>query len=357
MAYKKKVLFLVPYPLSYAPSQRFRVELFLPYSEQNGIVYDIQSFLDDNTFHLLYKKGKTFRKFTGILRGFWKRFILVLFGAKKYHYVFIHREASPLGPPIFEWMLASLLKKKIIYDFDDALWIADSKNNLLNVLKCNWKIKYICKWSYRIAAGNSYLYSFASRYNENVKKIPTSVDTVNHHNRIKDQNTNKIVIGWTGSHSTLKYLDSILPVLKKVIEMKTVSVTIICNQPPQFELPNLRYITWKESTEIDDLLKMNIGIMPLERDKWSEGKCGFKLIQYLSLGIPAIASPVGVNTEIIEDGKNGFLCQNLGEWERAMIQLIENKVLRHEFGEKGREKVIGSYSIQANAASFFGFFE
>jgi glycosyltransferase involved in cell wall biosynthesis len=167
----------------------------------------------------------------------------------------------------------------------------------------------------------------------------------------------KPVIGWTGSHSTLKYLDPVVPLLASISKRYGAKVLIICNKPPAFSFPGLVYIPWSEETEVADLRKIHIGLMPLVQDAWSEGKCGFKLIQYLSLGIPAVASPVGINRKIIDQGQNGFLCTSETEWEDALRTLLHDSTLRQKFGQSGREKIIREYSIQANAPVFLGLFD
>jgi glycosyltransferase involved in cell wall biosynthesis len=165
-----------------------------------------------------------------------------------------------------------------------------------------------------------------------------------------------LVIGWTGSHSTMTYLNAIVPVLEKLEKSYDFKFLVISNQPPAFTLKSLVYLPWKEATEIDDLLQMNIGIMPLEPDEWSEGKCGFKLIQYLSLGIPAVASPVGVNNNIIEDGRNGFLCVSPEEWESALVRLLSDRALRTRLGFNGQEKMRHHFSLESNEQNFLSLF-
>jgi glycosyltransferase involved in cell wall biosynthesis len=270
----------------------------------------------------------------------------------------VHREASPIGPPIFEFITAKVLKRKLIYDFDDAIWIPNTtaENKIVNWVKAFWKVKYICKWSYKVAGGNDFLCAYARRYSSNVFLLPTCVDVVNKHNRLKEQETPKVVIGWTGSHSTMTYLDEIVPVLKQVIDEFGVDLIIISNKAPKFALPNMRYIAWSEGSEIDDLSQLNIGLMPLANDLWSEGKCGFKLIQYMALGMPVVASPVGVNKEIVEKEINGFLCAHPNEWYTALKKLITDTPLRTGMGTKGRQKIVSHYSIQANSGAFVGLF-
>jgi glycosyltransferase involved in cell wall biosynthesis len=355
---KKKVLFLLPYPLGKAPSQRFRVEAYFSLLDEHDVNYTTHEFLDEEGWSVLYKQGSVFRKVSSVLKGFLRRAKVVLFDASEYAYIFIHREAAPLGPPIFEWFLARVLMKKIIYDFDDAIWIPNTsrENKIAGWIKAFWKIKYICRWSYKVAGGNNYLCDYARSFNDQVVLLPTCVDTEKRYNQVKDQDSGKVVIGWTGSHSTMKYLDPIVPVLTQMAREFDAETVIISNKEPSFDFHGLRFFKWQESTEIEDLLKFNIGIMPLEEDAWSEGKCGFKLIQYLALGIPAVASAVGVNKNIIEHGHNGFLCFNDKEWIQALRRLIKDTNLRISMGQQGRKKIEREFSIHANEGVFLKLF-
>ncbi len=353
-----KVLFLVPYPEKHAPSQRFRVELYEPYLPQMHISYKIASFTDKRTWDILYKKGSLLQKTTGVFKGYFRRLKHVFWDIHSYDYVFVHREAAPLGPPIFEWIVSKLWRKKMIYDFDDAIWIPNTsnENKLVAWFKAFWKVKYICKWSYKVAGGNDYLCNYASQYNKNVVRIPTCVDMELKHNKIKIHKEGNVVVGWTGSHSTLSYLNKIIPVIKKLQEDLPFTFLVIADKKPDLPLEKYQFLQWSEETEIEDLLNMDIGVMPLQADEWSEGKCGFKLIQYLSLGIPAIADPVGVNKTIIEEGINGYLCATEDEWESKLKLLITDAHLRQQLGEAGRQKMLKEYSIQSQKNRFADLF-
>jgi glycosyltransferase involved in cell wall biosynthesis len=357
----KKVLFLVPYPLRQAPSQRFRVEQFLPVLDNAGMEWKIQSFLDQNTWNRLYQGGNYFLKAWGVMKGFLKRWKTVLFGLYGIEFVFIHREAAPLGPPVFEWIIAKVFRKKIIFDFDDAIWIPNTTatNKIAGWFKCFWKVKYICRWAYRVVGGNEFLCSYANQFNQNVICIPTSVDTEKSHNRLKAhrQANDKIVIGWTGSHSTTKYLGEVVPVLQQLEKEMPFSFLVISDEAPALPLNNYLYCPWNEQSEADDLLKMDIGIMPLAHDQWSEGKCGFKLIQYMSLGIPAVASPVGVNKKIIQNGVTGFLCSSDNEWLVALRKLCTDAGLRNSMGAAGRQFMEENYSLKKQMPVFLELFQ
>ena len=354
----KKIYFIVPYPHGEAPSQRFRYEQYLELLRERGYEYHLSSFLDLEAWDILYKPGHYFSKAFKILSGFGHRFA-DLFKMSGYNFVFIHREASPIGPPVFEWIIAKILRKKIIYDFDDAIWLSNTSanNKIAAGIKFHCKVKDICKWAYKVSCGNDYLADFARTYNSSVIVNPTTIDTVNLHNRVKDQNMEHLTIGWTGTHSTIQYLDKLVPILQKLEKTMSFTFTVISNSPPEFELRSLKYVPWNKATEIDDLMDFNIGIMPLSDDKWAKGKCGFKALQYMSLGIPAIVSPVGVNTRIVDNGVNGVICDSYDEWEKALTQFIKDRSLRVKMGVEARKKVEDKYSVLSNSENFVALFE
>jgi glycosyltransferase involved in cell wall biosynthesis len=352
-----KILFIAPYPYSVAPSQRFRYEQYLEALKNQGHTFDIESFIDESAWKILYTPKNYVKKILSVLRAFVRRIIL-LTRVKKYDYVFIHREASHLGPPIFEWFIAKIFKKKIIYDFDDAIWIPNFSeyNKIFHPLKMYGKVKSIIRWSHKISAGNDYLCDFAREYNSNVVCNPTTIDTENHHNQIKNQNTKKVVIGWTGTFSTAKYIHEIIPVIQKLEEKYDFVFQVISNEFPKVELKSFQFKRWKKDTEIADLLEFNIGVMPLVDDKWANGKCGFKALQYMALGIPAVISPVGVNTKIVDEKINGFLCTTQEEWYNALAYLLENPDAREKMGHEARKKIEEHYSVKSNTSNFLRLF-
>lgn len=358
MSAAKKILFLVPYPVGHAPSQRFRVELYEPYLQQAGIPYTIVPFMDEHTWKILYQSGGTIRKAWGITKGYLKRLKTVIWDIHGYSHVFVHREAAPLGPPVFEWIVSKLWRKKMIYDFDDAIWIPNTSgaNKLAAWLKAFGKVKHICKWAAKVTPGNQYLCNYASQHNNNVFLLPTCVDMERGHNKVKEHGEHKVVVGWTGSHSTLPYLNPVMPVLEELQQELHFRFAVIADKKPELPLKDWTYIPWSAATEIDDLLKLDIGIMPLQNDAWSEGKCGFKLIQYLSAGIPALASPVGVNKNIVEEGTNGYLCETSEDWKKNLRILIADTQLRARLGKAGHEKMLREYSIRSQVDKFLHLF-
>jgi glycosyltransferase involved in cell wall biosynthesis len=354
-----KILFLVPYPLHQAPSQRFRFEQYFPALHRKGYKTRVESFLHSHNWQNFFNKGKTMTKAFSLLSGFTNRCKLI-FISPSYNFIFIHREAMPVGPPVFEFILSKILRKKIIYDFDDAIWSTDraTESKFFRLIKWRSKVSSICQWSYKVSVGNRYLASFAKQYNPNVVINPTTIDSSYHRSDLLKQSNDEVVIGWTGSHSTLKYLSEIKSVLKKIEnDFLNVRFVIIADKKPALGLARTTFIPWNYNTEIEDLQLFDIGIMPLPDDEWSKGKCGFKLIQYLSLGIPAIASSVGVNGEIVIEGKSGYLCRSDDDWYKALKTLIEEPSRRKAFGETGKTFITQNYSVDSNTGNFLALFE
>jgi glycosyltransferase involved in cell wall biosynthesis len=354
------VLFLVPYPTGVAASQRFRFEQYYSVLSDKGIGFTVSPFIDDEVWNVIYLKGNIIIKLKALFIGLFRR-LFILFSITKFDYVFIHREALPFGPPILEWLLSVIFKKKIIYDFDDAIWIKNESgyNTSISILNSFSNFFRTCKWSYKNSCGNTYLQQISSQLNVNSIYNPTVVNTDNYHNRnLYPQTTknSKIVIGWTGSHSTIRYLNDLLPVFKKLEEKYDFELHVIADKKPSFSLKSLVFKPWNKETEVQDLLCFDIGLMPLTDDKWANGKCGFKAIQYMSLDIPALVSPIGVNTKIVDHGINGFLCSTEDEWYHYLSILLSDKELIRRLSLAARPKIIAEYSVLANTETFLGLF-
>lgn len=353
----QKIFFIVPYPHAQAPSQRFRFEQYFDLLKQEGFEISIHPFLDDKTWKTLYGPGNIPGKAMGMMRSFFRRWAL-LFKLRKADHLFIHREAAQLGPPVFEWIIAKVLRRKYIYDFDDAIWLPNysESNARFHRLKAYWKVNYCMKWADQVTAGNRYLADYARKFNTSVQVIPTTIDTVNHHNLTTDHEASPVVIGWTGTHTTMHYLDELIPVLQELEQEYDFTFRVISNQAPGYALRSLEYVPWNKTTEIADLAKINIGVMPLKQDIWSEGKCGFKGLQYMALEIPAVMSPVGVNSDIVTDGVNGFLAGSPEDWKSKLSLLLGDRELRKKIGKAGRERIESAYSVNANKYKYLDLF-
>lgn len=347
-----KIIFFVPYPTEGA-SNRFRVEQYTPHLKTEGIIYRIRPFMSRGFYKTIYLKGYYFLKILYFIASTVNRFFDLIL-TLKYDVIFIHREVFPVGPPLFEYIL-SKLRKPIIYDFDDAIFLSSTSrsNNFIERLKRPDKVSKIIKISNHIIAGNRYLADFAMRYNNNVTIIPTSIDTDVYYPKENQPKYDKFVIGWIGSNTTVEFLNLLQGVFKKLtIKYPDIEFKIIGGE---FHIPGLNNIknqVWSLDSEIEDLQSFDVGIMPMPDNAWTRGKCGFKAILYMSLGIPCLCSPVGVNKEIIKGGMNGFLADSDKEWVEKLSLLIDDPDLRQRIGMAGRKTVEERYSVKVNAPKF-----
>lgn len=346
-----KILFWVPYP-SEGPSNRYRVEQYLPYLRNNGIRYSLRNFWSKSAYKILYKKGYFLIKTFFFIRGTMLRILDVLC-IFRYDLVFIHREAYPVGGFLFE-MFLTLLKKPFIFDFDDAIFLPASSmpNNFVERFRNPDKIAKIIKRARHVIAGNSYLADFALRFNKSVRVIPTPIDTENYYPLTK-VTAEKVTIGWMGSATTLSFVYMMEGVFRRLSEkFSNLEFMVVGGR---FYLPGLNNISskpWNYGEEKDTLAAFDIGIMPMSNNVWTRGKCGFKAILYMSSGIPCVCSAVGMNKEIIVDGINGYLADTEDEWAEKLSLLIDSQQLREKIGAAGRRTVEEKYSVQVNAPKF-----
>jgi glycosyltransferase involved in cell wall biosynthesis len=353
-----KILLLIPAPLNISPGQRFRFEHYIHLKESESYEFEPRPFLSKRAWSIIHLPNHFVKKFFGILSGFIKRFF-TLFSLNKYDYIYIYREASIIGPPIFEWLIAKVFKKKVIFDFDDAIWIsaASEANPGVARLKCSWKVANICRMSHIVTVGNDFLANYARQYCKDVRVIPTIVNTDTQHNRLKDQEDLPLIIGWTGTYTNFYNLRKITSIVTDLKKKYNFTFLIIADKDPKFENFEYLYRKWNVNTEIDDLLQMHIGIMPLENTEIELGKCGFKAIQYMSLGIPAVVSSIGANKKIVVDQVTGYLISDNLDWYKKFELLLENIELRKQLGRNGRNFVMSNFSVDSTKMAFFSLFK
>lgn len=329
-----------------APNQRFRIEQYVQFLKDKGVHLEFSYLLGPQEDKLFYAPGNFFSKLGIVLRS-WKKRKQDVRRAKNFDAVLIIRESIFIGPALFE----KRLKKsgvKIIYDFDDAIWKLDvsRSNRWFGFLKFPAKTASIIRLADVVMAGNQYLADYALRYNKNVHIVPTTVDT-DQFTGAEHQAKSPVVIGWSGSLTTIKHFDLALPVLRKIREKygREVSFKVIGHHAFRNEELDITGVAWTKASEVPELRDIHIGIMPLPDDEWAKGKCGLKGLVYMSLGIPTVMSPVGVNSEIIRHGQNGFLPKTAEEWLEVLSQLIDNPELRKSIGEAGRKTAVERYSV------------
>ena len=338
-----RVLALMPALYDTSPGQRYRLEQWEPLLRERGVDITFASFEDEELHALLYQRGMMPKKLQLVTRGLRRRLSLVR-KVKDYDLVYILREAALFGPPVFERLIAQS-GVPMVFDFDDAIFVSyrSPSNGYLSYLKFASKTKTICRIASHVMVGNPYLAEYARQVNDRVTVIPTTIDTEKY--RVPERREKSpVVIGWTGSYSTVQHLDTLRGALKKLAEKESFRLRVIGT--PSYECPpvDVEAMRWRADTELEDLSEIDIGMMPLPDDRWSKGKCGLKALQFMALGIPTICSPVGVNTDIIQDDQNGFIAGTEDEWVEKLTRLLRSAELRRRLGDAGRATVEEKYS-------------
>jgi len=357
----KKILFFGLNRPKRAPSQRYRFEQFFPVLEERGIEYDYRYLLNQKMDENLYAPGSYIQKGLIVFSCFVKLTYAWLFVVRKYEYVFVQKQLFMLGTSFFERQFAK--KAKLIYDFDDATWMMNisKANRKLAFLKNPNKTNEIIKVAYKVVVGNDFLANYARQFNQNVVVIPTVVNTENYKRKARytEKENGKICIGWSGSHTTIEHFKILIPTLEKLKEKygEGIYFKVIGDTNFRHEKLAIQGIRWSEETEVAELEEIDIGIMPLPYDEWSEGKCGLKGLVYMSMSIPNMMSGVGVNKTIIQHGENGFICDSEADWLTTFDTLIKDFELRKSIGEKGRDTILASFSVDSVFEDFISIFQ
>lgn len=354
-----KVLFLILHRKDRSPGQRYRHEQYVTYLERNGIACHFEPLLTTAHDDLIFYGRKTIPKVFVGLKAFFRRVKNVL-QASNFDAVYIYRDAFFFSTFFEKWLKSK--KVKIIYDFDDAIWLMDKNENqgFFNKLKNPEKTALITQLSDVVIVGNEYLSTYAQNLNHNVSIIPSTIDFKSYHLlKPTKKDDSRICIGWTGSFSTVKHFETLIPVLHSIKHKFGKKIHFKLIGDPDYKNDPLEIIghPWKSETESEDLSELDIGIMPLPNNEWTQGKCGMKGLQYMALEIPTIMSPVGVNKDIIDDGVNGFLASTDEEWVEKLTLLIEHQELRQKIGKAGRKTVEEKYSVKANQEKWLHVFE
>ncbi|MBA4368909.1 MAG: glycosyl transferase family 1, partial [Desulfobacterium sp.] len=274
------------------------------------------------------------------------RRIGILIQSRKYDLLWIEYELFPWLPAFAEKLL-SLWNIPYIVDYDDAVFHRyDIHTMRLIRILLGQKIDRIMRNAALVLAGNSYLLERAKKAGaDRIEYLPTVVDLERYSVREKHR-SKPFNIGWIGSPSTSGYLQDLQPVLSELCEDQNTYVTLVGAAMDSIQGPRIRSFEWSEATEVKDIQQFDVGIMPLPDTLWAKGKCGYKLIQYMACGCPVVASSIGANREIVDNGKNGFLSTTLQEWRDNLIRLREDAGLRDRLGTNGRKMVEEKYCLQ-----------
>ncbi len=286
------------------------------------------------------------------LSGSWRKRLILYRQLPLFDAVCIQRRL--LSPFEFYWVRKK--SSKILFDLDDAVMYRSSSSPHPQSFSRWMKFKRMVKGSDVVTVGNQFLKSQVLKVDpdKEVFVIPTSIDTNLYPKKKRIFNREETILGWIGTKGNLKYLKKLEPVFETIRQRFTrVKLKIVSND--FYDSSHLSVIKkpWKLEDENEDLISFDIGLMPLDDDPWSRGKCGLKIIQYLSVGVPVVCTPVGINSDIVKDGENGFWAKDQQEWVDRLADLIQNQELRHRMGLKGIETVEREYSLTVTSEKFF----
>ena len=352
---KKKILFICPYPINTVTGQRLKYEQYFSYFKQNNYDYDVKSFFNNEEYKILYSRGKLLKKIFAVFKGYLRRFY-TSFKLKNYDLVYVFLNVTPLGGSFFE-KVYRFLSNKMIFDIDDLVYLNKSykENKVAKYLRSSNKYYYLMKFSDHVITCTSYLDNFVKKFNKNTTNISSTVNTKIYTPK-KFNRSKKLIIGWTGSFSTLPYLNLIKKVIIKVQKIYNCELYIISSNKEILGFKNYKSMIWKSKTEVNDLKKIDIGLYPLPKEEWVKGKSGLKAIQFMSLGIPVIASDTEINRKVILNNKTGLLVNSEKEWFLALKKLIENKKLRERMSNNGIYHVRKNFSVEVNKDRYLKIF-
>lgn len=354
-----RLFYIVPHRFDRSPSQRYRLEQFFPWFQQKGWEVVYANLLDERDDRVFYSSGKFLGKLRILVKAYIRRREQVR-SIRADDIVIIHREAFMTRGFFFERAIRKR-SKHVVYDFDDAIWRMDVSegNRSLRWIKDPAKTGSIIALANRVVAGNEYLAEYARRSNPAVEVIPTTIDTERYIAERPAHGDERIVIGWTGSHTSMAYLEQALPLLYRVQSVLggRVVFRIISDRALVAPGLNIENIPWNSATEAQDLAAIDIGIMPLPDTEWSRGKCGFKGLQYMGMGIAVVLADVGVNKVIVQHGHNGLLASSDDEWVQHLINLAKDADLRGRLGKNARQTVVDSWSILAWRQRYLDLFD
>lgn len=342
-----QILALLPYALGCAPSQRYRIEQWSRVLEEQGVALRLSPFLDSATMRILHRPGAHLSKVLGTLSAYRRR-VRELLRPPAWDGVFLHREAFLLGPASLERRL--LRRFPIVYDFDDAIFLPapGAANAWAVALKSTKKPAVLCALARHVTVGNEVLGEYARKHAEHVTTLPSTIDTDAYQPVPHSAPRGRLIVGWTGSPSTAQYLAHLREPLLTLRRMMDFQLRVI---GAQLAIPGLDVVCqpWAAVSEVQDLSALDVGLMPLPDDPWTQGKCGMKALQYMALSIPAVVSPVGANREIVADGVTGFHARSDAQWVEKIGLLLRSTELRRRLGESARRLVEQRYSARVHA--------
>jgi glycosyltransferase involved in cell wall biosynthesis len=332
-----KILALVPYPVD-GPSSRYRVHQFIKPLSNLGIDVLVHSIMTPSVYRTRMKGKKiSFNGYLSLIYKILSRVLLVSFS--KPDAIILHREFMPVMRTAAHWFFSKIVRSPVIYDFDDAVFTEFQIDNLIRVATAT-------------TPGNQFLANYVASINPDIhiQVIPTVVDINYYQPNINNTNVLELIAGWIGTESSYKrYMAPRLRFLVEIVKRFNAVVHVVGPITIQndVESKGANFFEWSLATERDLMGAFHIGFMPLFDDRYTKGKCAFKIVEYGAYGIPSVASSVGANIDVVVQGETGFLVESDQDWEEALQKLLTNPELRASMGAKARNRIVARYSLQS----------
>lgn len=346
-----KVLGLASYPIE-AAATRYRLIQFIEPLAKRGIELTARPFLNSKAFANLYNRSALPSTVLS-LSGSTIRRMIEISDIRSFDVLFVQREAMLFGPPFIEWLITKWGNRPLVLDLDDATYIpykSPTYGKLASSLKFFGKTDTLISWSDVVICGNPFIAKYVSSKGKRTEIIPTVVDT-EIFSPTKKNDSKDLVVGWIGTHSTFPFLQKILPVLQDLARKHRYKLKIVGAGVDEIKLDEVQIdnLKWKLEREIEDFQSIDIGLYPLVEDSQSgfvAGKSGFKAIQYMSVGIPFVVSPIGVCAEMGVVNKTHFSAATLEDWYNALDKLMSDSKLREIMGNNGRQHALKHYTVE-----------
>jgi glycosyltransferase involved in cell wall biosynthesis len=337
-----KILFLTRFGQQGA-SSRMRSYQLLPWFESAAIETVTCPLFDDAMLLKKYRYGGY--TIFDLLLSYWRR-IHVLIGAHQFDLVWIEKEALPWFPV---WLERALLRRvPYVMDFDDAIFHNYDLHHSAWVRRVyGRRIDRLMEGACLVIAGNRYLAERAKSAGAKwVEIVPTVVDLVRYAPKESYTVIAKPRIVWIGSPSTAQYLQELAEPLCALAKLRPFTLRVIGGGALDFPGVDVEVLSWTADMEAGAIVECDIGIMPLRDTPWEQGKCAYKLIQYMACGLPTVASPIGANCNVVLEGETGLMADSPQEWINALAALLADADMRQRMGQAGRVQVEAKYSLQ-----------
>lgn len=351
----KRVAALVPNIRGGSPGQRVRIETWSEQLELQGWAVDLYPFEDARLREVIYERGRRAAKAYHLLRCYGAQFERVR-RLPPYDVVFVYQEAALLGPAFLE-RLAQRRGAPLVYDLDDPRFVRyrSPTSGFASALKFAGKTNSLLRRADQVIAINPLLADHARRYNPAVTVVPNSVDI--DHYRPAPTAPGPARLVWIGSHSSAPSLTEIAPALQRLQAGRGTPVRLIGADASALPGVAVETRSWSTATEVRDLQECHIGIVPIADIPWNRWKFYYKTIQYMAVGLPVVARPLGSNSDVIEHGVNGFLAESQDEWYDALRMLVDDPALRARMGAAARATVLERFTLSAHAATVASVFD